>query len=153
MTVFSSSPAPAAVATDRRRRRRNVLVGWSFILPNFLGFAALTLVPVAGAFLVAFTDWDAYSTPDWVGFANFSGMLGDPIYWASVVKSMVFAFATTGLGMALALLMALLADRELRGYRVYRTVLVWPCTTLPRESPTRIASTPQASSAAAKLAS
>ena len=34
---------------ERRRSRltlRSTLIGWSFILPNFLGFAALTLVPV-----------------------------------------------------------------------------------------------------------
>src|SRR5581483_2611292 len=62
----------------------------------------------------------------WVGLANFKAILGDSVYWGSVVKSVVFAFATTGLGMLLALTMALLADRELRGFRIYRTVLVWP---------------------------
>ena len=56
MTVVPTSSVPAPAGALRRRRRRNALVGWSFVLPNFLGFAALTLVPVVGAFVVAFTD-------------------------------------------------------------------------------------------------
>jgi sn-glycerol 3-phosphate transport system permease protein len=38
----------------------------------------------------------------------------------------VFALASAGLGMGIALLLALLTDREMRGWRVYRAVLVWP---------------------------
>ena len=53
-------------------------------------------------------------------------MLSDPVYWNSVVSSIVFAAASTTLAMAAALVLALLADRELRGARLYRSVLVWP---------------------------
>jgi len=53
-------------------------------------------------------------------------MVGDPVYWNSIWRSLVFALSSTGLGMAIALLLALLTDRQLRGYRIYRSVLVWP---------------------------
>jgi ABC-type sugar transport system permease subunit len=50
----------------------------------------------------------------------------DPVYWGSIVSSVIFAAASTGLAMSAALVLALLTDRELRGSRIYRSVLVWP---------------------------
>src|SRR5699024_12207657 len=59
-----SSDLPAQVPPTRRRtsrlRRRRIFVGWTFILPNFLGFALLTLVPVAILFYLGFTSWNAF---------------------------------------------------------------------------------------------
>jgi sn-glycerol 3-phosphate transport system permease protein len=112
---------------QKRALFTNKWLGIALVLPQALLVFTFFYWPTGEALFWAFTlerPWGGGN--EWVGLANFSGMLGDPVYWASVLKSMVFAFATTGLGMALALLMALLADRELRGYRIYRTVLVWP---------------------------
>src|SRR4029079_692010 len=61
---------------------------------------------------------------EWVGFGNFNAMLTDAVYWSSIVSSVIFAAASTGLAMAVALVLAILTDRELRGSRVYRSVLV-----------------------------
>ena len=64
----------ATMAPPRRRRSRRVwrdtAVGWSFILPNFLGFALLTLVPVVVLFYLAFTNWNIFGTAQWTGVAN-----------------------------------------------------------------------------------
>src|ERR1700742_3645263 len=117
------------MASDMQKRALfgNKWLGVALVTPQLLLIFTFFYWPTGQALYWAFTlerPWGGGN--EWVGFSNFTGMLGDPIYWGSVVKSMVFAFATTALGMGLALLMALLADRELRGYRVYRTVLVWP---------------------------
>jgi sn-glycerol 3-phosphate transport system permease protein len=63
---------------------------------------------------------------EWVGLSNFIAILTDPVYWNSIVRSLVFAFLSTGFSMLAALVMALLVDRELAGHRLYRSVLVWP---------------------------
>ncbi|HVM84921.1 MAG TPA: sugar ABC transporter permease, partial [Candidatus Binatia bacterium] len=112
---------------EKRALFSNKWLGMALVLPQVLLVFTFFYWPTGEALYWAFTlerPWGGGN--DWVGFANFATMLGDPVYWASVVKSMVFAFATTGLGMGLALILALLADRELRGYRIYRTALVWP---------------------------
>jgi sn-glycerol 3-phosphate transport system permease protein len=49
-----------------------------------------------------------------------------PYYWASVRVSVIFALATTALAMGMALILALFADRQLRGYRGYRVAMIWP---------------------------
>jgi multiple sugar transport system permease protein/alpha-1,4-digalacturonate transport system permease protein len=115
--------------SSRRRRRRNVLVGWSFILPNFLGFAALTLVPVVGAFVVAFTDWDSYSTPKWVGTANFRRMWHDDNFWTAVHNTCWYAAGHIPLTLAASLGLAVLLNQKLRGVGILRTAFFFPYVT------------------------
>ena len=62
----------------------------------------------------------------WVGLANFKAVLENPDYWNSVTRSIVFAAISTGLSMGIALVLAVLTDRQLAGSRLYRVVLVWP---------------------------
>lgn len=62
----------------------------------------------------------------WVGLDNFRQILGDPIYWDAVARSIVFAFVTAGAAMGFALVFAVLADRGLAGSKIYRVVLIWP---------------------------
>jgi len=102
-------------------------LGWTLIAPQLLLIFTFFYWPAGQALYWAFTlerPWGGGN--EWVGFGNFTAMLSDPVYWNSVVSSIVFAAASTTLAMAAALVLALLADRELRGARLYRSVLVWP---------------------------
>jgi sn-glycerol 3-phosphate transport system permease protein len=112
---------------QKRALFSNKWLGVALVVPQLLLIFTFFYWPTGEALYWAFTlerPWGGGN--DWVGFTNFSTILGSSIYWASVWKSVIFAVATTVIGMGLALTMALLADRELRGYRLYRTVLVWP---------------------------
>ena len=42
----------------RRRQRKRNLVAYSFIAPNFIGFAVFTLGPIVLALLMSFAEWD-----------------------------------------------------------------------------------------------
>ena len=59
---------------------RNTLTGWMFILPNFLGFALLTMVPVVTLFYYAFTSWNAFGKAKFSGLENFATLLKDPAH-------------------------------------------------------------------------
>jgi sn-glycerol 3-phosphate transport system permease protein len=61
-----------------------------------------------------------------VGTANFARLLRDGAYLRSVWTSFVFAFFVTFIGLALALLLATLANAKIRGLTVYRSLLLWP---------------------------
>ena len=102
-------------------------LGWALITPQLLLIFTFFYWPAGQALYWAFTlerPWGGGN--EWVGLGNFTAILTDPVYWNSIVSSMIFAAASTGLAMAAALVLALLADRELRGSRLYRSVLVWP---------------------------
>lgn len=54
---------------------RETLAGYGFLLPNFLGFAVFTVIPVAVSLFMAFTYWNIFSKPVWVGLDNFRSLL------------------------------------------------------------------------------
>jgi sn-glycerol 3-phosphate transport system permease protein len=61
-----------------------------------------------------------------VGLENFTKLLADPDYYASVVSSFVFAGGVTVLAVLGSLILAGLATQKIRGLAVYRTLLLWP---------------------------
>jgi sn-glycerol 3-phosphate transport system permease protein len=66
-----------------------------------------------------------------VWFDNFLHLLGDPNYFASARLTLVFSFLVAALGLAISLLLAVMADRIIRGASVYKTILVWPYAVAP----------------------
>jgi multiple sugar transport system permease protein len=124
----------AATLTQTRPRRsrllwRNTITGWSFILPNFVGFATLTLVPVVVLFYLAFTNWNVFGAADWIGTANFRRMWGDASFWTALKNTFYYSAFHIPLTMAAALGLALLLNRKLRGVAFFRTVAFFPYVT------------------------
>jgi multiple sugar transport system permease protein/alpha-1,4-digalacturonate transport system permease protein len=120
------------VRSRRRRGRlvwRNTAVGWSFILPNFIGFAVLTLVPVVVLFYLAFTNWNVFGVADWVGLANFRRLANDDSFWTALTNTLYYTVFHIPLTLAAALGLALLLNRRLRGVAFFRTVAFFPYIT------------------------
>ncbi|MEV4296993.1 carbohydrate ABC transporter permease [Microbispora rosea] len=126
MAHATTRPAPGA---GRRRAWRGVLVGWSFILPNFLGFALFTLVPMVAAFALAFLKWDSYNTPEWVGLDNFRRLLRDENFFVALRNTLYYAAGHIPLTLAAALGLAIALDRKLRGVHFFRTAAFFPYIT------------------------
>ncbi len=61
-----------------------------------------------------------------IGLGNFQRLLSDPAYFRSVATSFVFSALVTVVGLAVALLLASLANAKIRGLAIYRTLLLWP---------------------------
>ena len=112
-----------------RRVLRNTAIGWSFILPNFLGFGVLTLVPVALLFYYAFTDWNIFGGAQWSGLANFEQMAGDSSFWTALRNTFYYTAVHVPLTLAVSLGLALLLNRKLRGVAFFRTVAFFPYIT------------------------
>ncbi|WP_323373508.1 carbohydrate ABC transporter permease [Plantactinospora alkalitolerans] len=108
---------------------RNTVAGWSFILPNFVGFAVLTLLPVVVLFYVAFTNWNVFGVAEWTGTANFRRMWGDASFWTALRNTVYYTVFHIPLTLAASLGLALLLNRKLRGVRFFRTVAFFPYIT------------------------
>lgn len=113
----------------RRRERRNTLIGWSFILPNFLGFALFTLVPVVAAIVLAFMEWDAFGTPEWVGLDNFARLFDDENFRVALFNTLYYAAGHIPLTVLAALGLAIVLNRKLRGVSFFRTAAFFPYIT------------------------
>jgi multiple sugar transport system permease protein/alpha-1,4-digalacturonate transport system permease protein len=112
-----------------RLNRRNALIGWSFILPNFVGFAVLTLLPVVALFFLAFTSWNAFGTAPWVGLDNFTRMVGDRSFHVSLFNTFYYTVFHIPLTLVASLSLALLLNRKLRGVAFFRTAAFFPYIT------------------------
>jgi sn-glycerol 3-phosphate transport system permease protein len=66
-----------------------------------------------------------------VGLDNFTYLLADPLYLASFQTTAIFSVLVAGLGICISLFLAVLAERVVRGSRVYRTLLIWPYAVAP----------------------
>ena len=130
-TVPSVAPAPAPVHSrgNRKQARRNTLIGWTFILPNFLGFLAFTLIPVTAAFALSFMELTSFTAPRWVGLENFQRMFQSDTFWVALRNTVVYALGHVPLTMALALLLAMLLNRKLKGIGFFRVAIFFPYIT------------------------
>ena len=111
----------------RRAYFKTSWVAFALVAPQLLIIFVFFYWPASQAVYWAFTleqPWGGGNT--WVGLQNFQNVLSDEYYWKSVRTSTVFALASTALAMGMALILALFADRQLRGYKAYRVALIWP---------------------------
>jgi len=131
--VETPSPVSSEPVTPRRRSRlvwRNTVAGWSFILPNFIGFAVLTMVPVAVLFYIAFTKWNVFRhNATWIGTDNFVQLWNDSIFWTAFWNTVYYTVFHIPLTLVAALGLALLLNRKLRGVAFFRTAAFFPYIT------------------------
>ena len=100
---------------------RNTIKGYLFLLPNFLGFAFFTAIPVVAVFLLSFTDWNAFKSPNFVGLENFVTMVSDPNFRQSLINNFTYTMIFVPGTLALALLFALALNQEIgfrEGFRI-----------------------------------
>jgi multiple sugar transport system permease protein len=78
---------------------------------------------------LSFNDYSILQPPEWAGVANYQKLLGDTVFWRSVVNTTYYAFVTIPMGMALALALALMLNEKIRGVAVLRTIFYMPQVT------------------------
>lgn len=105
---------------------RNTLVGMSFILPNFIGFALLVLVPVVFSFLLSFMEWDGFTEIKFAGLSNFVKIFDDRVFRAALVQTLEYSFFTVALSLIAALWLALLVNHKLKGISFFRSAIFFP---------------------------
>nr|WP_246573880.1 sn-glycerol-3-phosphate ABC transporter permease UgpA [Chelatococcus asaccharovorans] len=66
-----------------------------------------------------------------VGLGNFRQVLSDPDYIGSVQTTIIFSAATALIPMAIALVLAVMADKVIKGRGFYRTLMIWPYAVAP----------------------
>ncbi len=88
--------------------------------------------PAAQALLQSVQIQDAFgATREFVGFENFRRLFADETYIDSFKTTAIFSVLVAGFGISIALVLAVFADRVLRGAAVYKTLLVWPYAVAP----------------------
>lgn len=95
--------------------------------PQLLVMFLFFYLPVFLAFFWAFhLERPFGGGSQFVGMQNFERVLGDSEFWAALVRTLVYMAVASGSSIAVALILALAADRAIRLSPIARNVLIWP---------------------------
>lgn len=102
-----------------------------FLAPWLLGLLVFTAGPMLASLYLSFTDYNLLQSPldnppDWIGLGNYSAMMSDPAFWNSFKVTVTYVVTGVPLQLILALLLALVLDRGLRGLSLYRSIFYLP---------------------------
>ena len=117
---------------EKRVTFKGIWLPLLLVLPQIAITAVFFFYPAGQAI------WQSLFIPDpfglsmqWVGLGNFEFLLSDRFYRASFVTTAVFSILVTVVSMGVALYLAVLADRLIKGSGTYRTLLIWPYAVAP----------------------
>ena len=120
------------MAAEKRVVFRSRWLPWALLAPQGLVIAVFFFWPAGQAVVQSFQQSDAFGTSvEWVGLENFRNLFNDPTYLASFWTTALFSLLVAGIGLILALVLALFADRVIKGSGIYRTLLIWPYAVAP----------------------
>ncbi|GAB3979943.1 sugar ABC transporter permease [Plantactinospora veratri] len=107
-------------------RRRETRVAYGFLAPWIVGMVVFTIGPILASLYLSFTDYTLLSPPQWRGLENYQRMLEDSRLHKSLLVTFQYVFVSVPLQLALALGLAMLLNRGVRGLPIYRSVYYLP---------------------------
>jgi sn-glycerol 3-phosphate transport system permease protein len=117
---------------EKRVVFRSSWLPWLLLLPQMAVILVFFFWPAAQALLQSLQQQDPFGTSvEFVGLANFSQLLDDPSYVESFKTTAFFSVMVAGIGISLSLVLAVFADRIVRGGMFYKTMLVLPYAVAP----------------------
>ncbi len=120
------------MASEKRVVFRSAWLPWLLLAPQLAVISVFFFWPAVQAVVQSLQQQDAFGTSiEWVGLDNFRSLFADPSYLASFKTTAVFSFSVAVLGIAISLLLAVFADRVIRGALAYKTLLIWPYAVAP----------------------
>ena len=131
LPIAERSPVAAKVTTPQRAaglsaRQREILAGYLFIAPDFLGLLVFVGLPMLLALVIGFFDVNGFGAFSFVGFANYQRMFGDPLFWQCLkVTGVYVVLLVPGLYIS-GLCLGLLVQRTNRFNTVMRSMFFAP---------------------------
>jgi sn-glycerol 3-phosphate transport system permease protein len=120
------------VAVEKRVLFKNWWLPWALIAPQMAIVTVFFFLPAFQAIYQSVLQQDAFGTSlTFVGADNFKRLWQDSTYLASFYTTALFSVLVAVLGLSIALLLAVMADRVVRGATVYKTLLIWPYAVAP----------------------
>ena len=117
---------------EKRARFRSRWLPYVLIAPQLAITIVFFFLPASQALYQSLLVQDAFGTnTQFVWFENFQALFHDEDYLRSFRVTAVFSVLVAGIGLSVSLVLAVFADRVLRGAAVYKTLLIWPYAVAP----------------------
>lgn len=124
--------ASTVEATERRgtlqqRRVQEALAGYAFVVVPMAIFLVFNIGAIAFAVVISAFDWGVRAGPrEFLGVANYTRALEDPIFWKAVGNTFRYAVIVVPLQMALGLFLAVIVNQKIRGQTFFRAAFYFP---------------------------
>ncbi len=127
MTQSSTAKKPRMSKLEKR----NTLIAYSFLAPNFIGFLIFTMIPVIFSIVLSFMDWGGGQDIKFVGLDNFRFIFKDFSFEKSnlgiaLKNTVYYTVITVPLTLVCSLGLALLLNKGVRMAKMFRAVLFFP---------------------------
>ena len=105
--------------------RRVSATPYLFLAPALLLIGVFVVYPILSVVYYSFTDYSISTKPVWIGTENYEKLIGDPTFWLALTHSLVYLVVTPIL-IVLAIGLAIIVNRRLRGIHVFRALYYVP---------------------------
>ncbi len=105
---------------------------YAYVAPFFILFGLIGLFPLVYTFVVSLNNWNLLTGPgDWVGLANFTRELSDPLFWNSIFNTFSIFLLSSVPQIITALALAAILDQNLRAKTFWRLSILIPYVVTP----------------------
>lgn len=114
----------SAVATRSKYLALAVL-----LLPSLIGMVVFLMLPIASSLVLSFSSWDLIGEIEWVGIDNYAKALADPAVLGALRNTLTFIIGYLPSVVVIALGLALLLNRQIKGRVIFRAIYFVPVVT------------------------
>ena len=109
------------------RKRLEFLTPLAFLSPALIGLILFRIVPIVVALFGSLYSFKLIGKArHFVGLSNFERLFGDPLFWRSLINTVVFVLGVTSIQVCISLGLAILLTRNIRGVVFFRTLIFVP---------------------------
>jgi sn-glycerol 3-phosphate transport system permease protein len=120
------------LAAEKRVLFRSAWLPWVLLAPQLAVISVFFFWPAGQAILQSFQLQDAFGmSTEWVGLDNFKALFAEKAYLESFKITALFSILVAVLGIGISLLLAVFADRIVKGALLYKTFLIVPYAVAP----------------------
>lgn len=126
ITPSAAHQGDTAIALAPKKSKITSYTPYFFILPYLIFFILFRFGPSLAGLGISFTNWQAVRPPQFVGLANFSAMLRDPLFGAAFLNTLFFVIVTVPTLIIVSLGLAIFLNRAIRGRAIGRLAVFMP---------------------------
>ncbi len=114
------------------RKRSDFFWGWGMILPTMLGLIVLNIIPIFRVIYQSFFKTGDFGRGNvFVGFDNYMKVFSDAEVWQATANTFKYVLVEVPISIVLALLLAVLLNKKIKGRSIYRTIVFLPMVAPP----------------------
>ena len=115
-----------------KQKRNEFLWGWLFILPTMIGLMVLNIIPIFQTIYQSFFETGDFGKGNtFIGIGNYVKLFKDMEVWQALWNTVKYAIVEVPFSIVIALVLAVLLNKKLKGRSAYRTIFFLPMVAAP----------------------